>query len=146
MTEFTPLSGFLGGLMIGAAALLVLIAHGRIAGVSGLLGTAMQSDPPGGRGWRIAFLVGLPVGALLFDVFSVGGLQIQPQVGLPLMLLGGLLVGFGTRMGNGCTSGHGVCGIARLSNRSILATATFMLVAGLTVFVMRHVLAVGGAA
>lgn len=146
MTEFTPLSGFVGGLMIGAAALVVLIAQGRIAGISGLLGTAMQPHPEGGRGWRIAFLVGLPVGALLFDRISADGLQVQPQVGLPLMLLGGLLVGFGTRMGNGCTSGHGVCGIARLSNRSILATVTFMLVAGITVFVMRHVIGAGGPA
>lgn len=146
MTEFTPLSGFIGGLMIGAAALIVLFAQGRIAGISGLLGTAMQARPEGGRGWRIAFLLGLPVGALLFDMVTGGGLQVRPQVGLPLMLLGGLLVGFGTRMGNGCTSGHGVCGIARLSNRSILATATFMLVGGLTVFVMRHVLAAGGGA
>ena len=146
MTEFTPLSGFIGGLLIGAAALVVLVAHGRIAGISGLLGTALQTRPDGGRGWRIAFLVGLPVGALFYDLATDGGLQIQPQVGLPLMLLGGLLVGFGTRMGNGCTSGHGVCGIARLSNRSILATVTFMLVAGLTVFVLRHVLATGGGA
>lgn len=146
MTEFTPLSGFIGGLMIGAAALIVLLAQGRIAGISGLLGTAMQPNPEGGRGWRIAFLIGLPAGALIYDVITGGGLQVQPQVGLPLMLLGGLLVGFGTRMGNGCTSGHGVCGIARLSNRSILATATFMLVAALTVFVIRHVLVAGGAA
>lgn len=143
MEHFTPVSGFAGGLMIGAAALLVLIAHGRIAGVSGFLGTAMQTNPHGGRGWRIAFLVGLPAGALLFDLATGGGLRVQPQVGLPLMLLGGLLVGFGTRMGNGCTSGHGVCGIARWSNRSILATLTFMVVAAITVFVMRHVLAVG---
>lgn len=146
MTEFTPLSGFIGGLMIGAAALVVLLAQGRIAGVSGLLGTALQARPEGGRGWRIAFLVGLPVGALLYDLASGGGLRVQPQVGLPLMLLGGLLVGFGTRMGNGCTSGHGVCGIARLSNRSILATITFMVVAGLTVFILRHVLGLGGGA
>lgn len=146
MTDFTPLTGFGGGLLIGAAALFLLLMHGRIAGISGLLGASLQARPEGGRAWRLAFLLGLPAGALLFDLVSRGGLVVRPQVGLPAMIAAGLLVGFGTRMGSGCTSGHGVCGIARLSTRSLIATGVFMAVAAITVFITRHVLGGGTAA
>jgi uncharacterized protein len=136
---FIPLSG---GLLIGTAAALFLLMTGRIAGISGLTAAATriaESGPP----WQQAalFVIGLPLGAWLVSTF-VRTPQIGVTSSLPLLIAAGLLVGFGTRVGNGCTSGHGVCGIARLSPRSIAATATFMAAGFATVFVMRHV--VGG--
>ena len=141
MTEFTPWTSLLGGILVGLASAGVLFTQGRVAGVSGICGALLP--PKGGDwGWRVAFVVGmLGTGALLSprypDAFSTAGL---PSAGW--LVLAGLLVGFGTRLGNGCTSGHGVCGVGRLSRRSIVATATFMLTAGITVFVMRHLLGV----
>jgi uncharacterized protein len=129
-----------GGLLIGGAAGLFLLLSGRIAGVSGLAARALgiaDKGPP----WvqAAAFAIGLPAGAIV--VWTVSGMP-APQVtsSVPLLVSGGLLVGFGTRLGNGCTSGHGVCGIARLSRRSIVATGTFMLAGFATVFIVRHVL------
>ena len=127
-----------GGLLIGLATALLLILSGRIAGVSGMLAAAVRiadKGPP----WvqAAAFIAGLPLGAAM-----VAAAVRQPQLlitsSTPLLIAGGLLVGFGTRLGNGCTSGHGVCGIARLSPRSISATLTFLSVGFFTVFVMRH--------
>ena len=143
MTEFTPLSATLGGLLIGSAAAGLLWANGRIAGISGILGQALWPSRGEDRGWRIAFLVGLPLGALLASLL---GVRLVPEISAdtPTLILAGLLVGFGTRLGNGCTSGHGVCGLARGTKRSLAATLTFMGVAGLTVFVLRH--ALGGGA
>jgi uncharacterized membrane protein YedE/YeeE len=134
-----PLSG---GLLIGTAAALFLLMTGRIAGISGLVAAAAriaENGPP----WQQAalFVIGLPLGAWLVSTF-VRAPQIGVTSSLPLLIAAGLLVGIGTRIGNGCTSGHGVCGIARLSPRSIAATATFMAAGFATVFVMRH--AVGG--
>lgn len=132
-----------GGLLIGTAAALYLIVAGRVMGVSGLLARAagLEAAPPVSRAARIAaalFLVGLLGGAWL-----ASSLVRTPAMELgapwPLLLAGGLLVGYGTRLGSGCTSGHGVCGLARLSKRSVIATAVFMGSAALTVFVMRHV-------
>ena len=143
MTEFTPLSASVGGLLIGSAAALLLWANGRVAGISGILGQALWPAPGEERGWRIAFLAGLPLGALLASLL---GVRLVPEIAStpPTLILAGLLVGFGTRLGNGCTSGHGVCGLGRGSKRSLAATLTFMGVAGITVYVVRHVL--GGAA
>lgn len=127
-----------GGLLIGLAAALLLIFSGRIAGVSGMVAATLRiadKGPP----WlqAAAFVAGLPIGALI-----VAAVVRQPQIlitsSIPLLIAGGLLVGFGTRLGNGCTSGHGVCGMARLSTRSICATLAFMAVGIFTVFVMRH--------
>jgi uncharacterized membrane protein YedE/YeeE len=127
-----------GGLLIGAAAALLLLLSGRIAGVSGMLAASLRiadKGPP----WRqaAAFVIGLPIGALL-----VAAVLRRPQIlitsSIPLLIAAGLLVGFGTRLGNGCTSGHGVCGMARLSPRSIAATLAFMGVGFFTVFVVRH--------
>jgi uncharacterized membrane protein YedE/YeeE len=124
--------GLAGGVLIGAGAAVLLLLNGRIAGISGILGNAVRGE--GGRmGWRIAFLVGLMLPAAVLGLGSIGFAQ-----GLPGLAVSGLLVGFGTRLGSGCTSGHGVCGLANLSRRSLAATATFMVVAGLTVFVVRH--------
>ncbi len=134
MTEFTPVSATLGGIMIGCAAAGLLLLQGRIAGISGILGTALSAEDD--RPWRLAFLVGLPLGALGASA-AMGGATVQ-IAGSPFVLVAaGLLVGVGTQVGSGCTSGHGVCGLARFSGRSLVATATFMVVAALVVFVRR---------
>lgn len=138
MAAFSPLSALAGGALIGLAAALLMAANGRLAGISGILGGALRPDASG-RGWRIAFLVGLPLGALLTGVAGVETPPL-PEGNLPLLLGAGLLVGLGTQVGSGCTSGHGVCGLARGSRRSLAATAVFMGVAALTVFVRRHLL------
>lgn len=141
MDGFTPVSGLLGGMMIGLAATLMLLLHGRISGISGIVGGLVS---PGARkggdvARRVAFVVGLMLGPLGYSV-AAGGLTVGVGTSLAVLVVAGILVGFGTRLGSGCTSGHGVCGIARLSPRSIAATATFMSVAALTVFVTRHVI------
>jgi uncharacterized membrane protein YedE/YeeE len=125
--------------LIGAAAAVLLVLSGRIAGVSGLLAAAVRIAQEGAP-WKaaIAFVVGVPIGAVLISLF-VREPQIVITSSVPLLAIGGLLVGFGTRLANGCTSGHGVCGVARLSRRSLVATATFMASAIATVFVVRHV-------
>ena len=131
----------LGGVMIGLSAALLLLSTGRVAGISGITGGLLQRAPDG-TGWRLAFLMGLVVGgAVLLAVvpLSLG----STSVSLPLVVAAGLLVGFGTRMGGGCTSGHGVCGISRLSARSIVATGTFMVFGGAITYAARHLL--GGA-
>ncbi|MFA5940319.1 MAG: YeeE/YedE thiosulfate transporter family protein [Sinimarinibacterium sp.] len=141
ITNFAPISAALGGLIIGLSALLLMLGAGRIAGVSGILGCALGRLPEGDRSWRLYFVGGLVAGGMLYSLFAgpVGPLlsgaeQLWPAV------LGAGLVGFGTRMGNGCTSGHGICGISRFSARSIVATLTFMLFGFLTVFVVRHLI------
>lgn len=131
-----PLSG---GLMIGLSAALYLLLNGRVAGISGLTAAAVGLSSGAPRSLGLAFLVGLLGGAAL-----ASALIRQPELGitssLGLLVIGGLLVGFGTRLGSGCTSGHGVCGMARLSRRSIAATGVFMVVAAATVFVARHLM------
>ena len=136
---FSPASGFLGGMLIGLAAVLLLLANGRIAGVSGIVG-GLLSRTPGDTGWRAAFILGLWLGALVY--WAAGGPLFELEfTGTPaVMIVAGLLVGYGTRLGNGCTSGHGVCGIARLSPRSMVATGVFMASGIATVYVMRHMI------
>ena len=141
-TAFTPLSATLGGLLIGAAAVFLLLAIGRVAGISGILGGALARASEE-RGWRILFLTGLPLGALAVGA-ARGGLEIQFSTSPTGLVAAGLLVGFGTRLGSGCTSGHGVCGIGRGSRRSLLATVVFMATGAATVYAMRHLLG-GGA-
>lgn len=136
---FTPFSGLLGGALIGLAAVLLLLANGRIAGISSIVG-GLLTRSTADAGWRIAFVLGLWLGALTFRLISGEWFTVELAATWPVMLIAGLLVGFGTRMGGGCTSGHGVCGIARLSPRSIVATLVFMATGMLTVFVVRHVL------
>ncbi len=132
-----PVEGVIGGLMIGVAAALMLLGLGRIAGVSGLAARATGiADSGAPRSIAIAFVVGLPVGALMVSL-ATGGVETRfPPTVIP-MILGGLLVGFGTRLGSGCTSGHGVCGMSRLSRRSLTATAIFMASGFITVALMR---------
>lgn len=132
-----PLKGFIGGLMIGVAAAIMLIGLGRIAGVSGLAARATGIAEGGApRGIAVAFVVGLPLGALIVSALA-GGVETHfPPTIIPL-IIGGLLVGFGTRLGSGCTSGHGVCGMSRLSPRSLTATAIFMASGFVTVALMR---------
>lgn len=140
MQNFTPLAGLVGGALIGLAAGLYLLAAGRLAGISGML-EAILRPQRAGAGMALAFLLGLPFGAIATVFFWPATLQpVAISGGAPLLIAAGLLVGFGTRLANGCTSGHGVCGIPRLSVRSIAATGIFMVTAMLTVFVIRHVI------
>ena len=141
MVNFTPISAAIGGGLIGFSAVLLMLSTGRIAGISGIFGGLL--DPGNNdKGWRIAFIAGL----ILAPVISGWIGYAMPTPKLPsswtVIIAAGLLVGFGTRLGGGCTSGHGICGVARLSDRSIAATVIFMFVAILTVAVTRHV--VGG--
>ena len=140
MTEFTPWSALIGGALIGLSAVLLMAYEGRIAGISGIAGRLLPPYFDDAMLSRLGFVVGLIAAPLLYQL--VTGAPVVQTVGsnLPLMAAAGLLVGFGTVWGNGCTSGHGVCGIARLSVRSLVATAVFMLVAIATVFVTRHVI------
>jgi uncharacterized membrane protein YedE/YeeE len=136
--DFTPISGLIGGLLIGLAVALMLLLNGSLAGISGIVG-GLVTPKAGDTGWRAAFLVGLPLGALAHILVAGGHAPVDVLASPPAILVGGLLVGFGTRMGSGCTSGHGLCGLARLSSRSVVATAVFFGVAMVTVFLARHV-------
>jgi uncharacterized membrane protein YedE/YeeE len=139
MENFTPVSGLIGGLLIGLAAALLLLLNGRISGISGIVGGLLVRKSSE-AGWRVVFVAGLLLGAFAYMLAAGGTIPVQMQASLPALVVAGLLVGFGTRLGSGCTSGHGVCGIARLSKRSIAATATFFGVAILTVFLTHHAL------
>ncbi len=135
-THFTPWTSFAGGILIGAAAAMLVLLNGRIAGISGIVGgllTPRRAD----IGWRLAFVVGLFAAPLLMLLF---GQAVAPRIdaGFGMLVAAGLLVGIGTSYGSGCTSGHGVCGLSRLSPRSLAATAAFMLAGIATVFVARH--------
>lgn len=130
-----------GGVLIGVAAVLLMAGLGHIAGISGIAGGLVRRGTDD-RGWRIAFVLGLLAAPLILLLVSGDSGIGVPQVSLPWMVLAGLLVGVGTSIGSGCTSGHGVCGLARLSRRSLLATAVFMACGIATVYLMRHVLGV----
>ena len=135
MAPFDPVSALVGGALIGLAAVLLMLLNGRIAGVSGILGGALTGD---GRAWRLAFLAGLVAAPLLMGALGDPVPLPRMPASWAIIVAAGLLVGFGTRLGGGCTSGHGVCGIARLSPRSITATLVFMATAMVVVAVMRH--------
>lgn len=148
MEHFTPFSALLGGLLIGTSALLLLALNGRIAGVSNIAGQLLTLPRRAGgeRLWRLLFLLGMVGGALLYAALtpSVTPALVpvtpaaRPHFPAWLLALAGLLVGFGSSLGGGCTSGHGVCGLARLSLRSLVATATFLLSGIVTAYVVRH--------
>lgn len=140
MHNLTPLSGFLGGALIGLAAAMLMLLTGRIAGISGIFGGLLTPNA-GDRGWRVAFIAGLIAAPLLASFFTNAPLP-SPTMPASLFLIAvaGLLVGVGSRMGGGCTSGHGVCGIARFSARSLIATAVFMAAAIATVAIARHII------
>ncbi len=140
MHGFTPLSALIGGALIGLAASILLLVHGRIAGIAGIFGETLRGDGVRGEGaFRFAFLVGLGLAGLAFRLFHPSSFGTSPTHWAGVALAG-VLVGYGTRLGGGCTSGHGVCGLSRLSIRSLVATCTFMLTAGVTVYVTNHVL------
>lgn len=129
------LSAFLGGTLLGISAVGYLYVHGRIAGISGLIAQILNPQTIF-KTPALWFILGLLIVPLIYGVFTTP--QIELNVNIPMMIVAGLLVGIGTRLGSGCTSGHGICGISRLSLRSIIATITFMLVGFVTVYVMRH--------
>jgi hypothetical protein len=134
--NFTPWNAAGGGLLIGLAAAVLVLFNGRIAGISGILGGLFRA-PPGDAGWRIAFLAGLVAAPVLYGLFAaLPTATIDASEGT--LVVAGLLVGVGSRYGGGCTSGHGVCGISRLSPRSLIATATFMAAGFITVYLVRH--------
>ncbi len=139
MTEFTPGSALAGGLLIGASASLLLILNGRIAGISGIVAGLFQRDFRE-VAWRAAFVVGVVLGPLLYRVLFGPVPPVSFDASMGVIVVAGLLVGFGTRLGSGCTSGHGVCGLSRASPRSAVATAVFMVTALVTVFVTRHLI------
>lgn len=153
----SSLQGLAGGVLIGLSATWLMATLGRIAGISGIVGTLITARPKGDSAWRLTFVLGLISGPLVVMLLGGGlgnvaggavdvtGRVIgEPAGGVALMLLAGLLVGLGTGLGSGCTSGHGVCGLSRLSVRSMVATVTFLVAAIVTVFVVRHV--IGGGA
>ncbi len=139
MEDFTPVSGLIGGLLIGLASALMLLLNGQIAGISGIVGSLLARKASE-FGWRAVFVVGLLLGAFAYVLVTGGAVPVRIEASLPVLVVAGLLVGFGTRLGSGCTSGHGISGIARFSKRSIVATLVFMAAAIITVFLTHHVL------
>jgi uncharacterized membrane protein YedE/YeeE len=137
MHDFTPLRSLAGGLLIGIAASLLYAGTGRTAGISGIVG-GLFSRSDGGRGWRVQFITGLLAGGVLLMLFAPSVFGAGTGRPLALVAVAGLLVGFGTRLGGGCTSGHGVCGLSRLSARSLIATVTFIAAGMLTVWLARR--------
>ena len=141
-TTFTPLAAAIGGALIGVSATLLMLTLGKIAGISGLFRMAFSTSDPD-RGWKLAFFAGMIIAAFL--VFSYTPAAFEPRQGFPVwqLVVAGLLVGFGTAMGSGCTSGHGVCGLARLSSRSLVSTVVFMVFGIATAILVRHVIGGG---
>ena len=125
MSEFTPLSALIGGFLLGAAGLVLLFSNGRVAGISGIFGGVLGFKK-GDTLWRVAFIAGLLVGGVILTFAYPESLRFELKSSAPTVMLAGLLVGIGSRMGSGCTSGHGICGVGRISPRSIIAVVTFM--------------------
>lgn len=137
MTNFTPVSAAIGGALIGLSAVLLMLSTGRLAGISGILGGLLNLRGED-KGWRIAFIAGLILAPVIAGWIGYGMAPPTLPASWVVIVAAGLLVGFGTRLGGGCTSGHGICGIGRLSTRSIAATVIFMVTALITVAVTRH--------
>jgi uncharacterized membrane protein YedE/YeeE len=139
MHNFTPISGLVGGILIGSAAAGLLFFNGRIAGISNIFGALI---PPSGEDapWRLAFVAGLLAGGVVLLFAYPVALSVRPPASLPVLAVAGLLVGFGASVSNGCTSGHGVCGLGRRSVRSLSAVVTFMTTGVVTVYVVNHLL------
>ena len=141
MTSFAPVSGLVGGALIGLASIILMLTIGRIAGVCGIALNAMVAGDAAGRSWRLVFLAGLPLGALL--VTAIGWKDwsgVNFTASTPMTVVAGFVVGLGSIVGSGCTSGHGICGLARFSMRSVVATVTFMATGVATVFIIRHMI------
>jgi len=140
MTEFTPFASLFGGALIGLSAVLLMLALGRIMGATGILAGFINPASADEWRWRAAVIAGMVCAPLIYYAATGAMPTIDVPVSTPLMLAGGFIVGIGVTLGAGCTSGHGVCGIARLSSRSITATLTFMVATAATVFIIRHVI------
>ena len=140
ITEFTPFAGLLGGALIGLAAVLLMAAHGRILGASGIFAGLLTMKFDAEFKWRLIFIIGMLIGTIFSGLFFFDTSSIAFAAGPLTSIAGGLIVGVGTVLGSGCTSGHGICGLSLFSTRSLAATCAFMAVAILTVFVTRHVL------
>jgi uncharacterized membrane protein YedE/YeeE len=139
-TLFTPWQSLSGGVLIGVASVLLMLTLGRIMGATGVLAGVLTPSAHPDTGWRLALLAGMISGPLAVVAVTGQMPALEVPVSMPMLLVGGLLVGIGVTYGSGCTSGHGVCGMARLSRRSIAATLTFMLTTGVTVYFIRHVI------
>jgi uncharacterized membrane protein YedE/YeeE len=139
MEHFTPVASLVGGMLIGLSASLLLLCDGKIAGISGILG-GILSPARNDTLWRVVFVAGLLTGGMFLRLFFPHVFTISIDRSTGVLILAGLCVGFGTRLGNGCTSGHGVCGLSRFSQRSLIATVTFIATGMLTVFVVNHLL------
>ena len=137
MMNFTPLSALIGGGMIGLSALALMATKGRVMGISGILASLVRPDADDSNSWRLAFVAGAMLGPLALGLFHYD-IEITPVASGWFLPLAGLLVGFGAALGSGCTSGHGICGLARLSPRSLVAVMAFMLTAVITVYLVRH--------
>ena len=133
--NFTPYSSLIGGLIIGVAVVLFFITTGRLAGISGIVSSTLEKNE--NKFSNLLFIIGLVLGPLVFIFFSKNDVVFKMTSSIPLIIVGGLLVGVGTKIGRGCTSGHGICGISRFSMRSILATIIFMILAMITVFFLQ---------
>tara|TARA_B100000678_G_scaffold10825_1_gene8785 strand:+ start:51 stop:482 length:432 start_codon:yes stop_codon:yes gene_type:complete len=133
--NFTPYSSLIGGLIIGVAVVLFFITTGRLAGISGIVSSTLEKNE--NKFSNLLFIIGLVLGPLVFIFFSQNDVVFKMTSSIPLIIVGGLLVGAGTKIGRGCTSGHGICGISRFSTRSILATIIFMIFAMITVFFLQ---------
>jgi uncharacterized membrane protein YedE/YeeE len=142
MEHFTPVASTIGGVMIGLASAMLLLFNGKIAGVSGVAGNLLAPSR-GDIAWRVAFVAGLVLGGVALYVAMPGSFAVEVTRSLPVVALAGLLVGFGSRLGSGCTSGHGVCGLSRLSPRSLVSVVTFMATGAIVVFLTRTIF--GGA-
>lgn len=142
ITQFTPVSALLGGVLIGLSAVMLMALNGRIAGIAGIVGGLLGPAPFAGldRYWRLAFVAGLVAAPLVWFAATGAMPDVSVTDSWPLLVVAGLVVGVGTQIGSGCTSGHGVCGLARLSPRSLVATGVFMAAALVTVFVTRHLI------
>lgn len=140
LTEFTPYASLLGGALIGVASVLLMASHGRIMGATGIL---MGIIAPAGKQdwlWRVVLVAGMIAGPVFVLLMTGQWPEVQVPVSQTMLIVGGLLVGIGVTFGGGCTSGHGVCGLARMSPRSLVATVTFMITTAITVYVIRHVM------
>jgi uncharacterized membrane protein YedE/YeeE len=140
ITEFTPIASALGGTLIGLASVLLMAFMGRIMGATGILAGVLAPTSWADWSWRAAVLAGMVTGPVVVLMATGAMPLVQVPLTTPMLIIGGFLVGIGVTFGSGCTSGHGICGMARLSPRSITATITFMIFTGLTVYIMRHVL------
>jgi uncharacterized membrane protein YedE/YeeE len=139
MEQFTPIASLCGGILIGLSVSLLLLSDGKIAGISGIVG-GLLSPVKNDTAWRVLFIAGLLTGGLLFQLFSPDVFTIGISRSTGALIVAGLCVGFGTRLGSGCTSGHGVCGISRFSPRSLISTITFIVTGAITVYIINHLL------